>query len=194
MLSIEIHGTVPADFKQNVVKDALTKVAVVALQIVQQTAILFSPPIKLSENVEYFNIIPHLGDPVQTPGIISEDSKSKIEKISEDASDIFDCLSDLLPLLRDPVPEDTFQRDASPSEAQKDIELAENMFPNAAKPLITRLGHANWKRRQYQRKMRSIKLENLQTVQKTNPSKRIAMAVGPSYSPAPNTNTEYVPS
>jgi hypothetical protein len=163
---------------------ALTQVALVALQIVQQTAILFSPPIKLSENVEYFNIIPNFSDHVKTPGIISDDSKSKIEKITEDANDIFDCLTDLLPLLQDPVPEDIFEKDASPSEAQKDIELAENMFPNAAKPLITRLGYANWKRRQYQRKMRSIKSGNTQTVQKINSPKRISMAVGPSYSPA----------
>lgn len=166
--------------------------AVVALQIVQQTAILFSPPIKLSENVEYFNIIPNLSDPVKTPGIISDDSKSKIEKITEDANDIFECLSDLLPLLQDPVPEDIFQRDASPSEAQKDIELAENMFPNAAKPLITRLGHANWKRRQYQRKLRSIKAENLQTVRNANSSERIALVVGPSYSPAQHATAECV--
>lgn len=146
----------------------------------------------MSENVEYFNIIPSIGDPVKTPGIISDDSKSKIEKIIEDAGDLFECLSDLLPLLKDPVPEDTFHRDASPGEARKDIELAENMFPNAAKPLITRLGHANWKRRQYQRKLRSTRSENMQTVQKTNPSKRITMAVGPSYSPALNAQTEYV--
>lgn len=153
---------------------------------------MFSPPIKLSENVEYFNIIPNLADPVKTPGVISDDSKSKIEKITEDAGDIFECLSDLLPLLQDPVPTDTFQRDASPSEARKDIELAENMFPNAAKPLTTRLGHANWKRRQYQRKLRSTRSENMLTMQKGTPSKKIAMAVGPSYSPALNAQTEYV--
>jgi hypothetical protein len=163
-----------------------------ALQIVQQSAILFSPPIKLSENVEYFNIIPSSRDAVQTPGIISDDSKAKVERISEDASDIFDCLTDLLPLLQDPVPEDIFQSDASPAEAQKDIELAENMFPKAAKPLITRLGHANWKRRQYQRKMRSIKAEKMQPAQKIGAQKRINMVVGPSYSPVPKTNVEYV--
>lgn len=161
----------------------------IALQIVQQTAILFSPAIKLSENVEYFNIIPNFADAVKTPGIISEDSKSKIEKITLDASDIFECLHDLLEVLRDPVPEDLFDKAASPGEAQNDIELAESMFPNAAKPLIQRLGHANWKRRQYQRKLRS---EDLQTVQKSHRERRMAMAVGPSYSPALNAQTEYV--
>ena len=164
----------------------------VALQIVQQTAILFSPPIKLSENVEYFNIIPNFSDHVKTPGIISDDSKSKIDRITDDANDIFDCLSDLLPLLQDPVPEDIFDKNASPGEAQKDIELAENMFPNAAKPLITRLGHANWKRRQYQRKMRSEKSGYVQTVPKIHPLKRITMAVGPSYFPAQHPKGECV--
>lgn len=164
----------------------------IALQIVQQSAILFSPPIKLSDNVEYFNIIPMSRDAVQTPGIISDDSRSKVEKISEDASDIFDCLSDLLPLLQDPVPEDIFQRDASPNEAQRDIELAENMFPQAAKPLITRLGHANWKRRQYQRKMRSIKVEKTQPTQKASAAKRTTLAVGPPYFPVLRSTAEYV--
>ena len=164
----------------------------VALQIVQQTAILFSPPIKLSENVEYFNIIPNFSNHVKTPGIILDDSKSKIDRITEDANDVFDCLSDLLPLLQDPVPEDIFDKNASPGEAQKDIELAENMFPNAAKPLITRLGHANWKRRQYQRKMRSVKLGYVQTVPKINPLKRITMVVGPSYSLAQHPTGECV--
>jgi hypothetical protein len=137
----------------------------IALQVVQSTAILLSPPIKLSENVEYFNIIPVRGDTVQTPGVVPDDSKSKIEKFTEDAWDTFDCLSDLVPLLLDPFPEDLYERDSSPSEAKKDIELAESLFPSAGKPLVKRLGEANWKRRQYQRRLDKIRSENLQPVQ-----------------------------
>jgi len=92
---------------------------------------------------------------VQTPGVVPDNSKSEIYAIAQNATDTFDCLCDIMPLLQDPIPEDTFERNASPSEAQKDIEQAEKMFPNAAKTLSTRLGQANWKRRQYQRRLTS---------------------------------------
>ncbi|KAH8596651.1 hypothetical protein B0O99DRAFT_705975 [Bisporella sp. PMI_857] len=99
-------------------------------------------------------IIPHQGEAAQTPGSIPDNSKYDLENLGQDAADTLDCLLDLVPLLQDPVPEDTFERDASPSEAQKDIEKAEEMFPKASKGLVTRLGQANWKRRQYQQRIR----------------------------------------
>jgi len=123
-----------------------------ALQVVQNTSILFSPPARVAEDIEYFDIIPRTGA-VQTPGIVPDNSKSDIDALAQNAADTFDCLCDLVPLLQDPIPEDTFEKNASPSEAQKDIEQAEKMFPKAGKTLSTRLGQANWKRRQYQQKL-----------------------------------------
>jgi hypothetical protein len=135
-----------------------------ALTIVQTTAILLSPPIKLSEDVEYFNIIPHKAQVMQSIAVNAEDSMSQMYDIIDDIEGTLDCLSDLVLALQDPVPEDTYRRDASPSEAVKDIELAKSMFPKASETLITRLGRANWKRRQYQRELRERKAKGAQTV------------------------------
>lgn len=120
----------------------------------RDAAVLFSPPIKLSEDVEYFNILPRQGHPA-TPYVgPSEDRLSQFKAVTVDVSNSMECILAMAPALQDPAPEDTFHRDASPSEALKDIALAEHMFPKASKALLERLGHANWKRRQYQREMR----------------------------------------
>lgn len=142
----------------------LTNILALALTIVQTTAILLSPPIKLSEDVEYFNILPRPAETPQSLGVNPEDTISQMNSITENLDDILDCLSDLVLSLQDPVPEDTYRRDASPSEAHKDIELAKSMFPKASEPLITRLGRANWKRRQYQRDVRERKAKGLLTI------------------------------
>jgi hypothetical protein len=55
------------------------------------------------------------------------------------------CLIKLTPNLCDPFPDDLyFQSDAYP-----DVDIARGLFPSATPALISRLGRANWKRRQY---------------------------------------------
>lgn len=58
------------------------------------------------------------------------------------------CLNKLVPNLCDPFPGDLYSQNASQSDAYPDIDLARGMFPSATPALISRLGKANWKRRQ----------------------------------------------
>lgn len=55
----------------------------------------------------------------------------------------------MAPNLCDPFPLDTYSSDAKPSDADLDIQLAKLLFPTATKPLVDRLGWANWRRRKY---------------------------------------------
>src|SRR5271163_1643215 len=59
------------------------------------------------------------------------------------------CLMKLVPNLCDPFPGDLYSLNGSQSDAYPDIELARGLFPSATPALISRLGKANWKRRQY---------------------------------------------
>jgi len=59
------------------------------------------------------------------------------------------CLINLIPNLCDPFPGDLYSQNASQSDAYPDIDIARGLFPSATPALISRLGRANWKRRQY---------------------------------------------
>jgi hypothetical protein len=59
------------------------------------------------------------------------------------------CLIKLIPNLCDPFPGDLYSQTGSQSDAYPDIDLARGLFPSATPALISRLGKANWKRRQY---------------------------------------------
>jgi hypothetical protein len=59
------------------------------------------------------------------------------------------CLIKLVPNLCDPFPGDLYSLNGSQSDAYPDIDLARGLFPSATPALISRLGKANWKRREY---------------------------------------------
>lgn len=63
----------------------------------------------------------------------------------------------------DPTPHD---RAADSDAAQFDIDHIRERFPKASVELIDRLGRANWERRQYLRKIRSVYQENPNRAQK----------------------------
>jgi hypothetical protein len=74
-----------------------------------------------------------------------------LQIVDENITETLLCLSALVPALQDPTPQDTYLEDNLTTEELKDIDLAMFMFPKASSNLIRRLGHANWKRRQFQR-------------------------------------------
>lgn len=77
--------------------------------------------------------------------------------ISSDATDIIGnylhCLLALVPALRYPTPQDTYQEDGLKKDEGKDLALALLMFEKATPCFIRRVGHANWKRRLFQRRL-----------------------------------------
>jgi hypothetical protein len=62
---------------------------------------------------------------------------------------IVECLMKLVPNLCDPFPVDTYSSDATPDDANADINLAAMLFPKATKEICERLGWANWRRRKH---------------------------------------------
>jgi hypothetical protein len=62
---------------------------------------------------------------------------------------IVGCLTKLVPNLCDPFPVDTYSNDATPDDANPDINLASTLFPTATKEMLERLGWANWRRRKH---------------------------------------------
>lgn len=76
---------------------------------------------------------------------------SALQIVDNNISETLLCLSALAPALKDPAPQDTYGEEDVTTEELKDIDMAMFMFPKASSNLIRRLGHANWKRRQFQR-------------------------------------------
>ena len=79
--------------------------------------------------------------------------ENSVEIAIENTTETLLCLVALVPVLLDPSPQDTYREDAATKEELRDIDLAMFMFPKAPPKLITRLGRANWKRRQFQRQL-----------------------------------------
>jgi hypothetical protein len=84
------------------------------------------------------------------------ESSEKVWTTDKGASELIEqvdgtvkCLIKLVPNLCDPFPGDLYSQHGSLSDAYPDIDLARGMFPSATPALISRLGRANWKRRQY---------------------------------------------
>jgi len=84
------------------------------------------------------------------------DSSEKSWATDKDASELIEqvdgtvrCLMKLVPNLCDPFPGDLYSLSGSQSDAYTDIDLARGLFPSATPALISRLGKANWRRRQY---------------------------------------------
>ncbi|KAL8834257.1 MAG: hypothetical protein Q9170_003844 [Blastenia crenularia] len=106
--------------------------------------------------------IPHINSPADyfgfgsesgptgsnSPSRASSESDTSFQQLTSDVEECVNCLTRLVPSLRDPAPQDTYKENMSYNEAQGDIEVAKRMFPRATSSLIRRLGFASWKRRQ----------------------------------------------
>lgn len=84
----------------------------------------------------------------------SSDSETSLQQYADDLEEIINCLIKLIPALQDPAPQDIYSGEASQNEANEDIKLVGKLFPKIAPSLATRLGFANWKRRQFLEKLR----------------------------------------
>ena len=78
----------------------------------------------------------------------SSESDTSLQQLTGDVEECVNCLIRLVPVLRDPAPQDIHKQTVSQSEVHEDVELARRMFPQATTLLLRRLGVANWKRRQ----------------------------------------------
>lgn len=83
----------------------------------------------------------------------SSDSETSLQQCADDLEEIVNCLIKLIPTLQDPAPQDIYSRQASKNEANEDIKSVEKYFPKIIPSLATRLGFANWKRRQFFQKL-----------------------------------------
>ena len=83
-----------------------------------------------------------------SPSRSSSGSDTSLLQLSGDIEECVSCLFKLDPILRDPAPRDIYKERVSRGEADEDIDLARQMFPKAALPLLRRFGIANWKRKQ----------------------------------------------
>ena len=113
-----------------------------------------SPPI--NNQIKYFNTQQDIREQGSS-GASSDSDASEPQQLTEDIEESVNCLLKLLPALQDPAPQDIYRKNASRDEANYDIEMAKKMFPKASHSLSTRLGFANWKRRQY---IRELELRN----------------------------------
>lgn len=78
----------------------------------------------------------------------SSGSESSLQQSADDIEEIVNCLIKLISALQDPAPQDIYGKQESQHEANEDIGVVEKLFPKASSSLTTRLGLANWKRRQ----------------------------------------------
>ncbi|KAL9598499.1 MAG: hypothetical protein Q9219_004472 [cf. Caloplaca sp. 3 TL-2023] len=78
----------------------------------------------------------------------SSESDTSLQQLTGDVEECVNLLIRLLPVLRDPAPQDTYNPAVPESEVREDVELAKRMFPQTKASLLRRLGVANWKRRQ----------------------------------------------
>lgn len=78
----------------------------------------------------------------------SSDSDTSLQQSADDIEEIVSCLVKLIPALQDPAPQDIYSKQASRDEADEEIGLVAKTFPKASSSLTTRLGFANWKRKQ----------------------------------------------
>ena len=83
----------------------------------------------------------------------SSGSETSLQQCADDLEEIVSCLIKLVPALQDPAPQDIYSREASQNEANEDIKLVRKVFPKLFPSLATRLGFANWKRRQLFQKL-----------------------------------------
>lgn len=83
----------------------------------------------------------------------SSDSETSLQQYADDLEEIVNCLTKLIPALQDPAPQDIYSGQASLNEANEDIKLVGRIFPKMIPSLATRLGFANWKRRQFFQKL-----------------------------------------
>lgn len=104
---------------------------------------------------------PHVGSPTDyftlqresgssdgpTSSRASSESDTSLQQLTGDVEECVNCLIRLVPVLRDPAPQDMYKGTVSHSEAHEGIELAKRTFPQATASLLRRLGVANWKRR-----------------------------------------------
>lgn len=94
--------------------------------------------------------LPPQNDPVGklTPSRASSESDTSVQQLTSDVEECVNCLIKLVPVLRDPAPQDTYKGNVSYDEAREDIDLAKRMFPHATASVLRRFGSANWRRRQ----------------------------------------------
>lgn len=141
------HALRKASHLQEATKDLL-KDLLSALQTLQES--LQDAPVPLhSPYAEDFGLL-HEHDPAGklTPSRASSESDTSIQQLTGDVEECVNCLIKLVPVLRDPAPQDTYKENVSDHEARGDIELARRMFPHATASVLRRFGFANRKRRQ----------------------------------------------
>ena len=78
----------------------------------------------------------------------SETDSTLLEQGFSDIHNIITGLSQLLQSLLDPIPHDSILEVSSPRAAINDIQHVRQKFPRADPKIVSRLGNANWKRRQ----------------------------------------------
>ncbi len=83
----------------------------------------------------------------------SSGSETSLQQCADDIDEVVGCLIKLIPALQDPAPQDIYNREASENEATEDIKLVGRRFPKVVSSLASRLGFANWKRRQTWQKL-----------------------------------------
>ena len=112
----------------------------------------------ISPSIDYFNLQLEY-DPLgqSTPSRGSSDSDSSLQQLSDDIEECVGCLIKLVPVFKDPAPQDLCKAIPSRTEANEDIDFARKMFPKANPLLLSRFGLANWRRRQA---LLSLKLRN----------------------------------
>ena len=91
----------------------------------------------------------------------SSDSESSLQQFADDIEECVTCLTKLVPVLRNPAPQNGYEERSSLDEADGDIEVAKKMFPRASSKLSYRLGLANWRRRKELVSLKSQEAVNL---------------------------------
>lgn len=119
-----------------------SSIAIIVCDNVQATLVLPMSPIDSNFNT-------HLDEAdLVLSRRASSDSDTSLQQSADDVEEIVNCLIKLVPALQDPAPQDIYSKQASKDEANEDIGLVAKLFPKASKSLTTRLGFANWKRKQ----------------------------------------------
>ena len=102
----------------------------------------------------------------------SSDSETSLQQFADDIEECVTCLVKLVPVLRNPAPQNAYDEHSSLGEADGDIDVVKKIFPKATQSLSHRLGSASWRRRKELLSLKSRELGNLPLGRSANNSKQ----------------------
>ena len=102
----------------------------------------------------------------------SSDSETSLQQFADDIEECVTCLIKLVPVLRNPAPQNVYEEHSSLNEADGDIDVAKKMFPKATRSLSHRLGLANWRRKKELLSLKSREPANLPLGRSSNNSRQ----------------------